>query len=300
MDRFLKRFFCRAILVGCLVFPFWHTAEAKNTSSVVSSDHGITVSPFLAKDENGLLTLGNVRWGLKTKNPRNVPNDLREYHWQNAVLNPEMVDEIYYISRPFKPEAIAAHVFMVFTFRSGGFTGEDGFRPEGLVISYEALRKPGDPFNMWHGGMQRAYGIGCIMATWEDFVAVDCDLIGNRYLPNRLILSHEQKVALTRASILAGTRNLAGQKYHTLENNCILNQLTQINGVLPPAKRLKQRVLNGRFINPLAPQPKFVPLFFIRKGIFEARNVVIDVSNYFVPLNKLIHSSSIPSKTGSK
>ncbi|MBF0546135.1 MAG: DUF4105 domain-containing protein [Candidatus Riflebacteria bacterium] len=260
-------------------------------SQIVSSDQGIAIPPYLVSDENGLIKLGNIRWGLKTKNPKQVPSDFYEYSWTNAVINPDMVDEIYYVQRPFKPELIACHVFVVFTFKSGGFVGKTGFRPEGLVISFEAMRQPGDTFNMWKGGMTGKYGVGCVMAAWEDYVSIDCDLLGNRYIPYRMNLEHHQKVDLLRATIYKGLQDFSKQRYQVLLNSCESNLIPEIDSVLPVEKQIPAHLI-GKLDNPIANQPKLVPLIFVKNGVFEKRNLVINSSNYFAPLNKLWNSSN--------
>lgn len=298
------------------------TEKGIDQTSNLCVDHGTFRQPTLIADDGVSLTLGQIRWGGASPKPAQETNDSRKFFWRNAKIVPEMVEDVFFVERPFPPEAIAAHVFLVFTFKRGGFESLSESDPvpaqnnssklnskkrsnrhgavkdlsEALVVSFEAVRKQGEPFDLWLKGTTRKYGLTCVMSTWENYACVDCDLQGNRYLLWRFQLSSEQKTRLVRAAIAEGLRNLSGDFYHTLANSCLTNAIPIIDSVLPKNQQIPLHIGNSKVLNPLATQPKMIPGAFIKKGVLAPNCVNVTAANWFVPLQDLAGPSVVSQK----
>ena len=280
----MKKVLCFSAL---LIF---FTASFAFCNEQITSDHGIAKRAFLQKKNGEIYQAGNIRWGIKSKNIDKIAVEKREYFWKNASINPNLVDQIFFVLKPFKPKFIAGHGYALITFKDGGFHDNKGFKPEGLVISYEIFKKFGvalKDLDFVHDATHNAYNIAPILATWEDFAAVDCDLAKDKLILYKLLFSQPQKVQFVKNILDASLNHNKNEFYHTLKNSCVTKQLSFINSVLPKKKQISPRILGGKLLNLNGFLPRRIPATYVRKGVMKKIKTRITEKNYFVPLEKL-------------
>jgi len=178
---------------------------------------------------NDKITITNVRWGAKAGG----------YEWETAEINPRLLDEVYFVRKPFFPELVASHALMLFTFRPGGFKNSKGGDSRGLVLSVEAVMRPpyGTP-NIF-STIARNFNIIWLFASWEDYVPFT--VIGERkkLVAHLLLLSREQKIRLLCEAVRLGTIPRGGEFFHIITNNCATSQIVLLNRVLEKNKQIK-------------------------------------------------------------
>ena len=279
--RWLERIGLAVLLFVLAGFPLLAGTDAGPSCA----DHGPTGRAVLVATEGDLLTIGNIRGRLL--NAPTVPRDERLFASGQAVIDPRLTDEVYFILKPFPPEWLFGHGYIVMTFKPGGFIGPRGEQSEGLVVSFEAYRYPNQTIDFIWKGTHKVYPNIAVVSTWVDYSMLECGVDGRKLHAYHLRLTPEQKVAFTRTAVLEGTRDRPDDYYNTLSSSCVTHQVEMINSVLPPSQRLKLKLLGNHVVNPKASFPTILPKAYMKLGVFDPAPVTIDRSNYIIPLGKL-------------
>lgn len=256
-----------------------------------SADHGLARLVKLVSQENGSYLLENVRWGIKSRDLDKIAVEEREFYWKRATVKPDLVDKVYFILKRFKPKFLAGHGYALITFKKNGFLGQSGFNPEGLVISFEIFKKEGiklKDLDFVRDATHKVYEIAPIVATWEDYVASECDLAKNKLSAYELNFNQRQKVQFVHEILNLSLSRPEVEYYHTLKNSCVTKQLGAINSVLPKKKKISPKILNTKILNVNAFIPTFIPKAYVRKGVMTLLKTKITPENYFAPLKSLL------------
>lgn len=262
----------------------------------ITSDHGYVERAHLVRDTGDALQIGNIRWGVMGKNPTQTPPEEHEFNWNTATVRPALVDQMFFLVKPFRPKIVAGHGYVVMLFRQGGFVDAHGNEPEGLVISYEIFKKPGmkvKDIDFVYKATHDYYEVAPVLATWEDYIMADCELGGHEILPFRIHLTQAQMQQFARTMLLAAANNAPGQEfYHTLRNSCVTKQVHGLNAVLPPEKQINITLGQTKILNVNGFVPKRIAKTFVKHGVMTGCEPSITRKNFFVPLRKLYGSSS--------
>jgi len=214
----------------------------------------------LLENKDGRLVMGNVRMSSSK-----VPA-VDSYEWTTMTIKPELIKNIYFIKKPFKPEIVAAHSFFVFTFEKGGLTDANGHEPMALALSIEGKTRVGQSFSPLTG-LKRSFGINWSLSTWEEYAARTIHEEKGHLVPYPVRLSHAEKAALLRESMLQAAVDREGEFYHTIKNNCTNNLLILLNRVLPEGRRIKLWTIPYMVYNVKATMPLMVITNLQKKGI---------------------------------
>lgn len=265
--------------------------------SGMTADHGEARWPYLLSvDENGY-TLDNVRWDLITQDPQNVKVEDLKYEWRTALIRPDMINEIYYIVKPFFPKLLAGHGYMVYTFKPGGFVTCQNETAEGLVISYELFKEPGmalEDIDFVRKGRRDYYPVGSVISSWLPYAMVDCVINDKELIVYKLTLSDEQKRHFLDLSIREAVKDRSQEYYHTLKNSCVTFHVSVLNQLLPENRRIRQ--YRGKVLNPAGFVPRLIGRAFGRRGLMKRMRSRLDRENFFVPLNYLFSENRINKK----
>jgi hypothetical protein len=226
----------------------------------------------------GAITMDNVRWGFDPKAADGV-----RFFWEKAVIRPELVENVYFVKKPFPPEWLAAHSLLAYTFKPGGMVNSKGQSARGLVLTIEAYQRKDQKYDL-KAGLKKTFGAVWILTTWEDYSSYACDLENKRMIAYPVRFTHEQKVNLVKETLAQSSVNRQGEFYHTITNNCTNNLIVLFNRVM--AKKIKMWWLPSMVYNIRATMPTMVPAYLIKKGIIGKALPEINKSNYFGDLLK--------------
>lgn len=218
---------------------------------------------LLLSDKGSELVMGNVRMSSSK-----VPQ-VDAYEWTTMAIKPELIENVYFIKKPFKPEIVAAHSFLVFTFRAGGLKDASGHQPMALALSIEGKTRVGQSFSPITG-LKKAFGINWSLSTWEEYAARTIHEEKGHLVPYPVLLSHAQKAALLRESMLQAAVDREGEFYHTIKNNCTNNLLILLNRVLPKEKQVKLWTIPYMVYNVKATMPLMVITNLQKQGLLGA------------------------------
>ena len=211
-------------------------------------------------DKSGELVMGNVRT-LKTEIPS--PDS---FDWTTMTMRPELIRNVYFIKKPFKPEIVAAHSFFVFTFEKGGLRDAEGNEPMALALSIEGKTRVGQSFSPLTG-LRNSFGIIWSLSTWEEYAARTIHHEKGHLVPYPVLLSHAQKTDLLRESMAMAAVDREGEFYNTIRNNCTNNLLILLNRVLPADKQIKMWTIHYMVYNVRATMPLMVIKNLQKRGL---------------------------------
>ena len=217
----------------------------------------------LLENKDGRMVMGNVRMSSSE-----VPA-VNSYEWTTMTIKPELIKNIYLIKKPFKPEVVAAHSFFVFTFEKGGLKDAQGNEPMALALSIEGKTRVGQSFSPLTG-LKNSFGINWSLSTWEEYAARTIHEEKGHLVPYPVLLSHAEKAALLRESMMQAAVDREGEFYHTVKNNCTNNLLILLNRVLPQDKQIKLWTIPYMVYNVKATMPLMVISNLQKKGILGA------------------------------
>ncbi|MBU1107471.1 MAG: DUF4105 domain-containing protein [Candidatus Riflebacteria bacterium] len=288
--KWLNFLACSVVIFSCMTCNLL-AAEAGNPATQKTADHGIVRYAHLINKTENSYTIENIRWGIKSHNPKTITVEERDYFWKKATIRTDMVDQVYYVVKPFFPKIIAGHGYTLMTFKAGGFVGPDNSHPEGLAISYEIFKDQGmtlKDIDFVRKGTHDFYGIGAVMAIWEDYVAVDCELNNRELTVYRINFSPEQKSLFAKLIIEDALKDRRKEFYHTIRNSCVTNQVRVINEVIPEADRIKTNIGHSKILNPAGFVPRKIAQNYAKKGIMTKMSPVITNKNYFGSIKQLL------------
>lgn len=218
---------------------------------------------LLLESKAGELVMGNVRTTLAEVPPAD------SYDWTAMTVKPELIKNVYFIKKPFKPEIVAAHSFFVFTFEKGGLKDAQGREPMALALSIEGRTRVGQSFSPLTG-LRNSFGIIWSLSTWEEYAARTIYHEKGHLVPYPVLLSHEEKAALLRESMLQAAVDREGEFYNTIKNNCTNNLLILLNRVLPGDRQIKMWTVPYMIYNVRATMPLMVITNLQKRGILGA------------------------------
>ncbi len=206
---------------------------------------------LLLENKDGLITMGNVRTMRSA-----VPQE-NSYDWTSMTMYPDRIKNVYFVKKPFPPEFIAAHSFLVFTFEKGALKDADGNEPMALALSIEGRTRVGQSFSPLTG-LGKSFGIIWSLSTWEEYAARTVYHEKFRLIPYPVLLSHDQKAQLLREAMQLAAVDREGEFYNTVKNNCTNNLIILMNRVLPKERRIKMWTIPYMVYNVRATLPQFV------------------------------------------
>lgn len=270
-----------AFLGLSLYQPVTATAEetAINTNTAVQDvQWNKKQRPAVLKSESeeGVFTLGNVRWGFDEKGSH---IDTSEPKWrQDVKVDINKVSDVYFVIKPFPPEWLAAHCLFIFEFDNSGYiTTENKETSKGLILSIEARLRIDQSYSLVQGQFDKfkiIYQLGC----YEDYIQV-CSLENKRLIPIKLKLTHEQKADLLENAIRASLKNRDNEMYNTLQNNCTNNLFLLLNTVLPDEQQFKEWLLKKFLYNTSISFPRTAGIVLKKHGVVEEKMPVIMPNN---------------------
>jgi hypothetical protein len=234
--------FCAA----CLTAPAPAAAE-QNYNSIRWAD--VQRNPTLeSRHSDGVFLLNNIRWGFEN-------NDPQKPIWKKAVINIARVKNVYFFLKPFPPEWLVAHAFLLFEFEEDTpLLTTDGEKSRGLILSVE----PAYRFGRSYGTPQTENPMYIVyqLSSREDYLQV-CSIEKTRALfPFRLSFSKEQMTKLLSHTINTALGNItANNKYDLLKNNCINNLFVLFNSVMTNEKKIRKNFFKA-LANPRVSTPQ--------------------------------------------
>ncbi len=215
---------------------------------------------LLLANKSDEITMGNVRT-MRTAVP-----EKDSYDWTSMTMDPEKIKNVYFVKKPFPPEFLAAHSFLVFTFEKGALRDAEGNEPMALALSIEARTRTDQSFSPLTG-LGRKFGILWSLSTWEEYAARTVHHEGFRLAPYPVLLSHDEKVRLLREAMTLSAVDREGEFYHTIKNNCTNNLVILFNRVLPRERQIKMWTIPYMVYNFRATMPQMVINNFQKRGL---------------------------------
>ncbi len=228
-------------------------------------------------DREGRLVMGNVRT-LAGKAP-----SAAEFDWTTMTLKPELIKNIYFVKKPFAPELVAAHSFLVFTFEPGGLRDAAGSEPAGLTLSIEGRTRVGQNFSPVTGLMNK-FGIIWTLSTWEDYAARTVLMEKGHLVPYPVLMSQAEKAAVLREAMRLAAVDREGEFYNTVKNNCTNNLLIIFNRVLPKERQIKMWTIPYMVYNMKATMPLMVIKNLQKRGLLGGEFMDVNGSTLYSPL----------------
>lgn len=206
---------------------------------------------LMLEDQDGRITMGNVR----TMHEPVPPKD--SYDWTSMTMYPDRIKNVYFVKKPFPPEFLAAHSFLVFTFEKGALKDAAGNEPTALALSIEGRTRVDQSFSPLTG-LGRSFGIIWSLSTWEEYAARTIHYEGFHLQVYPVLFSHGQKAQLLREAMDLSAVDREGEYYHTIKNNCTNNLVILFNRVLPEKKQVKMWTIPYMIYNFRATMPQLV------------------------------------------
>lgn len=245
--------------------------KVKKIAAVDSTTKPVDAAPFkvhqtppsLVSQDADSFVIRNVRWEWQqASDSKLLPV------WETVTINPDLVENVYFVKKPFPPEWIAAHSFLAFTFRPGGMVDSKGRSANALVLTIEAYQRTDQNYDL-KAGLKKTFAVSWILTTWKNYLEQSC-----KYGKEKLILypttfTDSQKADLVRETLEQATVDRSGEFYHTVLNNCTNNLIVLFNHVLPKEKQIKMWWVPSFIYNIRATMPVMVPKMLIKKGILE-------------------------------
>lgn len=219
--------------------------------------------PSLLRSDNGALVIKDFRWSY---GPVKGDDSRREYVWDTVTLRPDLVENVYFVKKPFAPEWLAAHSLLLYTFKPGGLVNSKGEESRAFVLSIEAYQRTDQKYDLV-AGLKKTFGCVWILATWQDYLDTCCKYADEKLIAYKCILDHAQKEKLVRETVRLSVVNRQGEYYHTITNNCTNNLVVLLNHVLEKKRQVKMWWLPSMIYNFRATMPVIVPPMLIKRGI---------------------------------
>lgn len=228
----------------------------------------VTPAPYQPRRRQALMladAAGEIRMGnVRTMHSAVPPVD--SFDWTTMTMRPELVKNVYFVKKPFPPEFLAAHSFLVFTFEKGALKDGEGREPMALALSVEARTRTDQTFSPLTG-LKKSFGIIWSLSTWEEYAARTVHHEKFRLFPYPVRLSHSEKAALLREAMAQAAVDREGEFYHTIKNNCTNNLIILFNRVLPKERQIKLWTIPYLVYNPKATMPQMVIGKLQKEGI---------------------------------
>ncbi len=221
----------------------------------------------LASYVNGVMTVDNVRWGQKPGQENIADPGLADHYFRTVHLRPELVENVYFVLKPFEPKLIAAHALFIFTMKPGALVTAQGEQSQGFILTIEAWQRLDQKYSL-QDGFKNLFGSSWIITSYEDYMQ-EIKLRKEELVLYPVILNHDQKKRLIEECVKYASINREGEYYHTVTNNCSNNLVIMLNRVLEAKRRVNMWWLPNMVYNLRATLPVAVPKMLIRKGILK-------------------------------
>ena len=209
----------------------------------------------------------DVRWGIE-QDP--ATSSLKARHeFVTATVKPELLEDAYFILKPFFPRCVAGHTLFCFTFKKGGVVCSDGRESPTLALTIEAYKKIGQTYGLIKT-LKKSFEIVWELVTWANYATLNVKFntdTDKQLLVYPFRLTREQKVALLKETIKQCGVNRKGEFYHTTRNNCTNNLAILLNRVLPPDRQLKLWTIPSVLYNVKTTMPVKLINSMIKKGL---------------------------------
>ncbi|HNV72096.1 MAG TPA: DUF4105 domain-containing protein, partial [Candidatus Ozemobacteraceae bacterium] len=229
------------------------------------------------------IVIKDVRWGIQ-QDP--ATSTLKAKHeWETVTIKPDLVENGYFVLKPFAPKFIAAHSLFVFTFKPGGMVSKTGKESKAIALTIEAYKKVGQTYGLIKT-MKKVFDIVWNLTTWENYMTLTTKFnTGDTELfVYPMTLTREQTKALLVETIKQSCVNRQGEYYHTIFNNCTNNLVILANRVLPKEKRIRlwaipNMIYNFKATMPLSLAKKLKKLDLIGDPLpkVTAKNMTVDL-----------------------
>ncbi|PKL49977.1 MAG: hypothetical protein CVV42_04775 [Candidatus Riflebacteria bacterium HGW-Riflebacteria-2] len=216
---------------------------------------------------NGVMTIDNIRWGQKPGQSNLADPGLAEHLFRTIRLKPELVDNVYFCLKPFKPKFIAAHALMIFTFKPDAIITTKNEQTQGLILTIEAWQRVNQKFSLTDG-LKNMFGSSWILTSYEDYME-EIKVRKEEIILYPAILTHDQKKKLVEECVKYASVNREGEYYNTVTNNCTNNLVVMLNRVLEAKRKVNMWWLPNMVYNLKATVPVAVPKMLIKKGILK-------------------------------
>ena len=239
--------------------------------------------PALVNQKNGVYTIKNFRWDYV---PGSTDGANGKWIYETVKIDPSKVQNVYFAKKPFAPEWIAAHSFLVYTFGPGGLVNSKGEEAKSMVLSIEAYQRTNQSYSL-SDGLKKTFAVSWILATWENYLAQSCKYADEKLILYPCTFTKAQNVELVKETLKQAVVNRSGEYYHTLTNNCTNNLVLLFNYVLPEKKRIRLWTVPAILYNFRATMPVIVPPMLIKRGICLQPLPTFTKSNYHVDIEAL-------------
>lgn len=231
------------------------------------------------------IVIKDVRWGIQ-QDP--ATSTLKAKHeWETVTIKPDLVENGYFVVKPFAPKFLAAHTLFVFTFKPGGMVSKTGKESKAIALTIEAYKKVGQTYGLIKT-MKKVFDIVWNLVTWENYMTLTTKFnTGDTELfVYPMHLTREQIKALLVETIKQAGVNRQGEFYHTIHNNCTNNLVVLSNKVLPKEKQIRlwaipSMIYNFKATMPLSLAKKLKKLDLIGEALptITAKNMVTDLDS---------------------
>jgi hypothetical protein len=237
----------------------------------------------LVSYRDGVMTVGNIRWGQKPNQALADPG-MSEHFFKIIRLRPDLVENAYFVLKPFEPKLIAAHSLFIFTFKPGAIVTTTGEKSDGLILTIEAWQRQDQKYDLKQG-LKNTFGSAWIMTSYEDYME-EIRLRKEELVLYPVNINREQTRKLVEECVKYASVNRQGEFYHTITNNCTNNLIVMLNRVLEKNRQIDMWWLPNMAYNMRATLPVAVPKYLIKKGILKNNIRKIDHTNAHLPLQK--------------
>ncbi len=234
-------------IIICLLFLF-AAAEAKLPDDFASA--GVQKKAEPGSKKGSVLEIKNVRWGFESpeRHGANKPK------WRDIEIDAGRVKDVYFCVKPFPPEWLVAHTFLIFEFdEEGPVVTNFNERSKSLVLSIEPIYTAGKTYgkSMTKGPMFIVYQL----SSYEDYMLI-CNIERSKVVfPFRLNLTPELKQKLL-INALDAAFTCDFPRYDLFTNNCINNLFELFNTILPDKKHYFKTFFNNKIWNPNVSTPQ--------------------------------------------
>lgn len=246
----IKTGFCFIIMAAlflCLTALSVSASAAGGYNSIKWADVQRT-AVMAGQPQNATHVLDNIRWGFTDDDPHKPV-------WKRVAIKTSRVKNVYFFLKPFPPEWLVAHAFLLFEFEDDSpMVASDGARSRGLILSVE----PKYRFGRSYGTPQTENPMYIVyqLSSREDYLQV-CSIEKTKALfPFRLGFSRQQMSTLLANAIAASCNNVeSANQYDLFKNNCINNLFDLFNTILSGEKKFRKSFFKS-LANPRVSTPQ--------------------------------------------
>ncbi|MFN8610728.1 MAG: DUF4105 domain-containing protein [Vulcanimicrobiota bacterium] len=209
-----------------------------------------SVPTNLRRRPDGAVQIDNARWGFDKSTSVSVSE--MPGRFDDLVVEPRHVKDVYLGVKPFAPTALAAHSVLIFEMDPmHPVTNSKGETDSGLVLSPEAHFHQGEAYDM-KGSYEMVYQVG----TWKDTVEKTTVREGLNQVRYKLNLSSEQKQQLLENSLELALQDHSGECYNLFTRSCHSVTVDLLNSVIPEEQQIRRDLVEDVH-NPLAVLPPY-------------------------------------------